>query len=80
MRHFGEHDFEVLPHGRVVRISTHGYYFYFSDRGDAAPGYYLDIYKKGMFTVGEWYEKSDGQLHQRGTIYKQDGTSKRYDE
>ena len=62
-RHYGEHNFESKPHGKVMRIfREHDIYFHFCDKDSAVPGYYLSIQKSGTFLVGEWYETAGGQM------------------
>ena len=66
-------------HGRGILINILGtIWIQYWNNGDVAPGNYLKIWSDGDVSVGECYFK-DGELRDRGTIYKTDGTSVTYD-
>ena len=68
------------PHGRGIRICTSGpILIAYWNNGWSAPGKYIDIWGGGTFRVGECYMK-DGKMTSRGTTYKNDGTTEKFDE
>ncbi len=76
---FGEMNANNNLHGRGICIYPDGYiHIGYWNNGDLAPGKYIHIFSKGKFDVGELYLK-DGKSCWRGTNYKVDGTSKKYD-
>ena len=48
------------------------------NNNDLAPGHYINIFSDGGFHVGEVHLK-DGEMCWRGTDYKTDGTSSKFD-
>ena len=78
-RSFGEVNADSNLHGRGIQIYPSGeiYIGYFNNY-HCAPGRYINIWSNGEFRVGEVYFK-DGEMRARGTEYKNDGTSDKYD-
>jgi hypothetical protein len=77
---FGEMNADNKFHGRGIVINSDGDIFIgYCKNGDwRAPGKFIWIFIGGEFEVGERYMK-DGKLRDRVTLYKTDGTSKKYD-
>ena len=66
-------------HGRGINISSYGNICIgYWQNDDRAPGNYIEIDSDGEFRVGECYMQN-GNIKVRGTEYKTDGTSKKYD-
>ena len=75
----GELNSDNKLHGRGINIDTNGniYIGYWNNGVWRAPGNFIRIFEGGLL-VGERYLK-DGELCRRGTEYKNDGTSKKFD-
>jgi len=77
--YFGEHNENNKLNGRGIGISSSDHILIqYWNNGRIAPGNYLTILSDGDVDVGECYLK-DGKKCDRGTTYKNDGTSEKFD-
>ncbi len=78
-KYYGEVNADGKEYGRSIIIYDNGYIMigYF-ENGWSSTGNYIHIYSDGGFQVGDMY-LTDGEIWNRGTSYKTDGTEKKYD-
>jgi len=80
--YYGEVNRQGYKHGRSICMSPNGWFrLGYYKNGSQSTGYFVRILftEKGSFSVGEVYSAPNGELKHKGSDYREDGATRKFD-